>query len=599
MSHVVFVVLAPFVLALLVGTGVVAWRRRPAPGAAALAAVAGAGAGWLLCSLGEAVAPSPGLSAVTGRLAYLAIPWVPVAWLAFALDLTGRGEWARTVLFRLVVAVAVVTSGLAAATALGVAPRGFLWTSFETVRAGAFYDTAVVYGPWFWVHAIVSWATAVTGSALILRAYARARRSYQRLSAWLVVGATVPLVVNALFVFRLIPVAKDFSPISFGLGAAALALGVLRYRLLDVQPTARSVLVESMGEALVVLDGDGRVTDFNPALERIAGPGLRLGEPLAEAAPALAAVASGAGGEVAVPGPDGPRHFEWRATPIGRPPRALGRLVLLRDVTARRDAEAALREALAEVHARNEELDAFAHTVAHDLKNPIHVVRGYAELLLEDGDALSADLRRESVETILRTADKMNVIVHELLLLSGVRAQAVTPVPLDMGGVVREALGRLGPFLHEHGAVVSAPEAWPRVVGYGPWIEEVWVNYLSNAVKYGGRPPRVALGFRPSGADVRFWVEDNGGGLSPEAQAQVFAPFTRLHEGAAEGHGLGLSIVRRVLDKLGGTYGVESAPGAGSRFYFTLPAAGDGGTPGGEAGGADAPPAGLLRAPAA
>jgi signal transduction histidine kinase len=112
-------------------------------------------------------------------------------------------------------------------------------------------------------------------------------------------------------------------------------------------------------------------------------------------------------------------------------------------------------------------------------------------------------------------------------------------------------------------------------LGHGPWIAEVWSNYLSNAVKYGGQPPRIQLGadLVAERARVRFWVQDNGPGLTPEQQAALFQPFARVTETRVKGHGLGLSIVRRIAEKLGGNAGVESQPGAGSRFWFELPAA--------------------------
>jgi len=109
-------------------------------------------------------------------------------------------------------------------------------------------------------------------------------------------------------------------------------------------------------------------------------------------------------------------------------------------------------------------------------------------------------------------------------------------------------------------------------LGHAEWIVEVWANYLSNSIKYGGQPPRVKLGaeVQPNGM-VRFWVRDNGPGLSPEEQARLFTPFTRLDQVRAKGHGLGLSIVRRIVEKLGGQVGVESQIGQGSSFFFTLP----------------------------
>jgi signal transduction histidine kinase len=111
-------------------------------------------------------------------------------------------------------------------------------------------------------------------------------------------------------------------------------------------------------------------------------------------------------------------------------------------------------------------------------------------------------------------------------------------------------------------------------LGYAGWVEEVWVNYISNAIKYGNKPPRVELGATPQpDGMIRFWVRDNGPGLSPEQQAKLFTPFTQLSPIRATGYGLGLSIVARIMDKLGGQVGVESEgiAGRGSLFYLLRP----------------------------
>jgi signal transduction histidine kinase len=151
----------------------------------------------------------------------------------------------------------------------------------------------------------------------------------------------------------------------------------------------------------------------------------------------------------------------------------------------------------------------------------------------------------------------------------------VRVIPLHMVNVAADARQRLAFMIEEYGAEIVIPQSFPVAMGYGAWVEAVWANYISNAIKYGGRPPRVELGAtaKPDGM-VRFWVQDNGPGLSPEEQAQIFTPFTRLDQIRAEGHGLGLSIVQRIVDKLGGEVGVESEPGVGSLFYFTLPGRG-------------------------
>lgn len=248
-----------------------------------------------------------------------------------------------------------------------------------------------------------------------------------------------------------------------------------------------------------------------------------------------------------------------------------GVLVALMDITERKRVEEE-REHLIR------ELDAFAHTVAHDLKSPLNALLGSAEILHAEYGSLSPEELKIITGGVEQSVSKMLSIIDELLLLASVRKQQEVQFrSLEMGRIVGDALERLHYVIEEQDAHIEVAESWPAVRGYGPWVEEVWVNYISNAVKYGGEPPEVELGFETLGSGgVRFWVRDNGQGIPEEAQRDLFTPFTRLEQVHATGSGLGLSIVRRIVERLGGEVGLESAPGEGSRFWFTLPSAPDG-----------------------
>ncbi|MFN8454912.1 MAG: PAS domain S-box protein [Anaerolineae bacterium] len=245
---------------------------------------------------------------------------------------------------------------------------------------------------------------------------------------------------------------------------------------------------------------------------------------------------------------------------------------IFRDVTRRKRAEEQLHQSNLELKMRNEELDAFAQTVAHDLKNPLNGIIGYAELLISYFSHFSPEKQLLYLNQIKQAGHKMTSIINELLLLAGVHKMTVEPKPLDMAAIVAEVQQRLAYAIEEYQAVINLPKTWPVVLGYGPWVEEVWANYVSNGLKYGGQPPQLELGATPQ-ADgfVRFWVRDNGPGLTLAEQSKLFTTFTRLEKTQATGHGLGLSIVRRIVERLGGQVGLESAVGQGTLFYFTLP----------------------------
>jgi PAS domain S-box-containing protein len=261
-------------------------------------------------------------------------------------------------------------------------------------------------------------------------------------------------------------------------------------------------------------------------------------------------------------------------------------LVTLRDVTDREAAERKLRrhreqlehlveQRTAALKARNEELDAFAHTVAHDLKSPLTRLIGASTILRRSYDNLSKEKRFYYLEAIETVSYQMSSIVEALLLMANVRSlDAVTLVPLNMKVIVESVEERLLHLIEKHDVEIIKPRQWPQAIGYAPWVQEIWANYLSNAIKYGGTPPRVELGYQiEDGANrVRFWVRDNGVGLKDEQIAKLFLPFSRIEQARAEGNGLGLSIVRRIVEKLGGNVEVESVIGEGSTFSFSLPA---------------------------
>ena len=241
-----------------------------------------------------------------------------------------------------------------------------------------------------------------------------------------------------------------------------------------------------------------------------------------------------------------------------------------------------LSQHVAELQTRTEALRSFAHTVAHNLKTPVSFMTSMAEALAANYGALAPDATQGHLEEITNSGYKASSIIEELLLLAESGPQDIYKTPLDMAEIAQDVRDRLRPMLDEYQADFITPATWPIALGYGPWVEEIWANYVSNAVKYGGDPPRLELGATlQADGFVRFWVKDNGPGLTPAEQAKLFAPFSRLNPGQphgkdrpTEGHGLGLSIARCIVKKLGGQAGVESAgrPGQGCTFYFTLPA---------------------------
>lgn len=241
---------------------------------------------------------------------------------------------------------------------------------------------------------------------------------------------------------------------------------------------------------------------------------------------------------------------------------------IVRNIELRKQMEAEKQELIAD-------LDDFAHTVAHDLKNPLSTIVSYS-IWLEDSwqDLREGDLR-QGLFYIAQQSHKAIHIVDDLLLLASVRQQEKVPrKPLDMQILAIEAALRLEQMIEQQQAQIIYPKQWHIALGYGPWVTEIWLNYLSNAIKYGGEQPRIELGSDlVAEGRVRFWVRDYGEGIPADQHDQLFKQFSRLTDADIDGHGLGLSIVKRIAEKLDGDVSVESEVGKGSIFSFTLPRA--------------------------
>ena len=231
-----------------------------------------------------------------------------------------------------------------------------------------------------------------------------------------------------------------------------------------------------------------------------------------------------------------------------------------------------LSERVATLETRNKELEDYAHMVAHDLKEPLTVLIMTADLIHAVPDLISEELR-EYLLQIKSTAYEMKSIIKSLLLFAEVSKGEAPRGSVHMAQVVENVQARLSYMIKEQQAQLILPEVWPDAVGYGPWIEEVWANFLSNALKYGGRPPRVELGASASSDGMLcFWTRDNGPGIPPEARTHMFTLGNPVSLPSNLGNELGLPIVFNIVEKLGGQVGVESEVGQGSLFFFTLPA---------------------------
>ncbi len=245
---------------------------------------------------------------------------------------------------------------------------------------------------------------------------------------------------------------------------------------------------------------------------------------------------------------------------------------IIRDISERRQAEQERERLIAELEAKNAEMERFTYTVSHDLKSPLITIRGFLGLLQKDVAAGDEKRIKEDMTHIQEAVRRMQLLLDELLTLSRVGRISNPPQDIDMGQLVGQAVEQVAGQIAERGVqMVIAPDL-PTAHGDYPRLLEVVQNLIDNAVKFMGDQPRpvVEVGAGQEGEETVFFVRDNGVGIDPRYQQKIFGLFERL-SADTEGTGIGLALVKRIIEVHGGRIWVESTPGRGSTFYFSLP----------------------------
>jgi PAS domain S-box-containing protein len=261
-----------------------------------------------------------------------------------------------------------------------------------------------------------------------------------------------------------------------------------------------------------------------------------------------------------------------------------GAVEIARDISQRRQAEAEMRELTAAFERRveertrqlaeaNEELKSFAYSVAHDLRAPLRSMRGFGQALLEDYGEVLDDAGRQYARRIIDAAARLDVLINDLLQYSRLTREEISIEPVELAVLLPQVVSQLKASIKERGAELLVIQPLPRVLGQRSVLMQVFANLIGNALKFVAAEvqPRIIVKSETRDGFAWIWVQDNGIGIEPKYHARIFNIFERLHsEKTYLGTGIGLAIVRKGVDRIGGRVGVESEPGRGSRFWVQL-----------------------------
>ena len=429
-----------------IGLALFAWRHRRTSGATSFAALMGCVAWW---TIGYAIQLSfiaLRAKVILSNINYTAIFFVPLTWLAFALQYTGYERWVTRRNLALLSVIPIVLLAIVWTNSL----HRWFRTDIELVAVGGkFVAMKPTHGIAFWAFVAYAYPLILLGVGLILRNLIRSASVYRSQAVVMAIGSLAPLAANVLSIFNLIPLSGiDLTPFSFVLTGLAMAWGVFRYQLLDVVPVARDTIIENMRDSVIVLDARKRIVDLNPAAQRLLGRPTSqvIGHPSREvlaAWPALAEYAQDiieAHAEIAMNKAGAQRFFDLRISPLrGLRGGSAGRLVVLRDITARKRAESELEATLESIADGVIVFDAagratVANTAATDLLG-IHE----DEIIGSDIRGVMVGIVAQVEQAVISAALESNPLPHPNIKIPwGQKTLSVSaaPVCLDSGEVI-------------------------------------------------------------------------------------------------------------------------------------------------------------------
>ena len=547
------------VSALLIGAlSAYAWHRRsasPVTGYAAcfLAAIALYVGGYAM----ELGATALGSVLFWVRVEYLGIAVVPPLVIGMVLEYTGQGRYLTRPFLAALFAVPAVTLVLV----MAMHPLHYATVGLDV--GGAVPRFTFEAGPWYYVNALYALATEMIAVALLVLASFRSVHAiYRQQILILLIGAVIPIAAHITYLAGLSPVPRiDLTPFALPVTAAAFTVGIVLYQLFDLAPAAHSMVVERIPIGVLVVNDQGQVVEANPAATELLGLDGRslVGLPLEEAArrfPALPG-AVGTGGETEVPDPGRNRIVVVSTAPLAdRANSAGGTVVLIRDVTLHRSAEASLARKTADLEAANRRLSLLATFTRHDLANHLVALEGYLSLLREEPRGPSAP---ELVERLAAAVGRVRVLSAFMHDYPAIGVQP--PLWLEVRATAGRAARGVG-----LGDVVLDNRLPDVAVLADPLLERVFAALIENATRHGGGTTRVLFGAEETDDAMILIVEDDGAGVPWADKERIF------ERGFGRNTGLGLFLAREILGSMEMTIAETGVPGHGARFEIRVPA---------------------------
>lgn len=572
---------------LSLGVAFIGWLRRPAAGSTEFSLLMFAAAFWSLsyaAGLNTAVFE---YKVLLNQVTYLAVVYIPVLWVFFALRYTGA--------LHLTWKMRILLSIMPTLTALIIWTNSWhnlFWSEISLQTEGVITGIVSARAFWFWVHTTYSYLCLVAGAYLLLRSLSSGRsRLYFGQGLALALGVFAPWIANALFIFELIPIKLlDPTPFGFTITGISISWALYRFKLLDIMPAARDAVLASMNDGVVVLDARNRIVELNPSADKF----LREGNPQANQLIGVdAAIVLSQWPHVierfqdvthayatAVPFQVGSRtrYVDVRISPIkDGAGKITGRVLVTSDVTPQKLATD-LQKAKESAESANLAKSAFLASMSHELRTPLNHIIGYSELLQEEVQANAhEDLYKDDLEKIQHSGKHLLNIITQILELARLEAKMVKPSPeiFALSDMVEDVLVQLAPLADKNSNQIklNLPPDGLKIYADPVKTRQVIYNVFHNACHF-TQKGKVEVDVEAQAGFAAIKVRDTGPGIAAERLPSIFQAFTNPESTSrkkSEGLGLGLATAQQLARLMGGNIVVTSQVEKGSTFEITMP----------------------------
>ena len=518
------------------------------------------------------------------KIQYFGLVVLPVALLVFSLEFSGRKSWITSSKLIALLVVPVTTLLLALTNDW----HRLLWSDWYLESVRGISVLHLEPGLAFWVSSIYNYILLAVSTVLIIRASIRHPKTYQGQTLSMLVGIIAPWLGYAISNFGLFQLPIDLTPIAFALTGLAIAWNIYNYQLQNIAPIAFETVIDSMNDALFILDMENKIVDVNPAGRRTLQRsddeiiGRDAGEVFIDYGDLINLYqhAINIREEIALENNSQNHYYELSISPLtDHQDKILGRAIVLHDISDRKRAENAM------LMARDQALEAsrakshFLARVGHELRTPLGVIRGYADLLQEPAYGELSELQVKAVAEIIDSTQRVSDMVSELLDEARLAAGAVQLEikPFTPALILKDVQEKLSVLAQQKGLALTTdldPNMPTQLVGDPKRINQMVTNLASNSIKFTKEGEVCIRFYQRSKKQWAMEVKDTGPGIPKEARENIFEPFRQADNSIAKkygGTGLGLSIVKHLTDMMDGKITVKSKVGEGSTFTITLP----------------------------